>query len=381
MGTSIIIPWLKENYGCDVVAVVANVGQDEELNSLEEKALKSGASKVFIEDLRSEFVADYLWPLIKSGASYQGSYLLGSAIARPLIARRQIQIAMRENADALVHGCTSGSNDEIRFERIYKSFAPQLRVIAPWREWNLKSRRDAVAFAAAHQILVTTAEAVIYSHDSNIWHMSYEGGILDDPSETLPQDLFERTLDASACPDGDSQITIDFEKGVPVGLNGQSIRPVQMIEDLNEIAGTNGIGRVDMVEDGLNGMKIRGIYETPGGTLLMAAHRELESLVLDRQTRQQKETLSIQYAQLVYDGGWFTPLREALDAFFEKTNEVVTGSVTMSLYKGKLTVRSRTSPKSLYRAGNGPDTGSGNRPETEELNNFLGLSSVVRIRR
>jgi len=382
LGTSIIIPWVKENYGCDVIAVVANVGQDEELNSLEEKALKTGASKVFIEDLRSEFVTDYLWPLIKSGSRYEGTYLLGSAISRPLIARRQIQIAQRENADALVHGCISGSNDEIRFERVYKSFAPQLKVIAPWREWDLKSRRDAVAFAAAHQIPVTTAEAVIYSHDSNIWHMSYEGGILDDPSETLPQDLFERTLDPSDCPDGDSEITIDFEKGIPVGLNGQSIRPVQLIEDLNEIAGTNGVGRVDMVEDGINGMKTRGIYETPGGTLITAAHRELESLVLDRQTRQQKEILSIQYAQLVYEGCWFTPLREALDAFFEKTNEAVTGSVTMSLYKGNLTVKSRNSPKSLYRADNGPaGPENNNRPDTQELNKFLGLSSVVRIRR
>jgi argininosuccinate synthase len=282
LGTSIIIPWLKENYGCDVVAVVANVGQDEELNTVEEKALRNGASKVLIEDLRSDFVTQYLWPLVKSGSSYQGSYLLGSAIARPLIARRQVEIALQEGADAVVHGCTSGSNDQIRFERVYESFAPQLRVIAPWREWELKSRRDAVAYAAAHNISVTTAEAVIYSHDSNVWHMSYEGGILDDPAEALPKDLFEWTLDPSACPDGDSEITLDFESGVPVGLNGFPIRPVQLIEDLNEIAGTNGIGRVDLIEDGISGVKTRGIYETPGGTLIMAAHRELESLVLDR---------------------------------------------------------------------------------------------------
>ena len=249
MDTSIIIPWLKENYGCEVIAVVANVGQDEELNGIEEKALKTGASKVFIEDLRSEFVTEYLWPFVKSGGTYEGSYLLGTAIARPLIAKRQVEIALREGADALAHGCTGKGNDQVRFELAYKAFAPQLKIIAPWREWDIRSRHDAIAYAQERQIPITATAEKIYSHDSNLWHLSHEGGILEDPAEAPPKELFELTLDPSACPDGDSEITIDFEAGVPVGLNGRSIPPVQLIEDLNEIGGTNGIGRVDLVEN------------------------------------------------------------------------------------------------------------------------------------
>ena len=349
MGTSIIIPWLKENYGCEVIAVVADVGQDEEVHRLEEKAIQSGASKVFIDDLRREFVTGYLWPLLKSGAVYEGSYLLGSSIARPLIAKRQIEIAIQEGADALAHGCPAIGNDQVRFERAYNAFAPQLKIIAPWREWNIRSRYEALAYAREHRIQVTAADESTYSHDSNLWHMSYEGGTLDDLTAAPPKDFFERTMNPSASPDGESEITIDFESGVPVGLNGISIPPVQIIEDLNEIGGTNGIGRVDLVEDCSENVKSRGIYETPGGTLITAAHRELESLVLDRQTRHQKEILAINYAQLVYDGHWFTPLREALDAFFAKTNENMKGSITMTLYKGNIVVKSRKSPNSLYR--------------------------------
>jgi argininosuccinate synthase len=349
LGTSIIIPWLKENYGCEVIAVVADVGQDEEVHKLEEKALRSGASKAFIDDLRREFVTGYLWPLLKSGAVYEGSYLLGSSISRPLIARRQIEIAIQEGADALVHGCPAIGNDRVRFERAYGVFAPQLKVIAPWREWNIRSRYEALSYARDHRIQVTEADESTYSHDSNLWHMSYEGGTLDDLTAAPPKDFFERTMNPSASPDGESEITIDFENGVPVGLNGISIPPVQLIEDLNEIGGTNGIGRVDLVEDCNENVKSRGIYETPGGTLITAAHRELESLVLDRVTRHQKEILAINYAQLVYDGFWFTPLREALDAFFAKTNEAVQGSITLSLYKGNIVVKSRKSPNSLYR--------------------------------
>lgn len=349
MGTSIIIPWLKENYGCEVVAFVANVGQDEEVIRLEEKAIRSGASKVFIEDLQNDFVTGYLWPLVKSGAVYEGSYLLGSSIARPLIAKRQAEIALREGADALAHGCPAVGNDQVRFERAYGAFAPQMKVIAPWREWNIHSRQDALAYARARGIQFTATDESLYSHDSNLWHMSYEGGMLDDLTAAPPKDFFERTLNPSACPDGDSEITIDFESGVPVGLNGSSIRSVQIIEDLNEIGGTNGIGRVDLVEDCSDSAKTRGIYETPGGTLIMAAHRELESLVLDRQTRHKKEKLAVTYAELVYDGHWFTPQREELDAFFAKTNEKVTGSITMRLYKGNMTIKSRRSPHSLYR--------------------------------
>jgi len=354
LGTSIIIPWLKENYGCDVIAVVANVGQDEEVNRLEEKAIRSGASKVFIDDLRHEFVTGYLWRLVKSGAVYEDSYLLGSSIARPLIAKRQSEIALQEDADALAHGCPAKGNDQVRFQQAYKAFAPQLKVIAPWQEWNIRSRQEAIAYAKSHRIPFTVADEDIYSHDSNLWHMSFEGGTLDDLTQAPPKDFFERTLNPSACPDGDSEITIDFENGIPAGLNGRPIPPVQLIEDLNEIGGTNGIGRVDLVENCSDGAKSRGVYESPGGTLIMAAHRELESLVLDRPTRHQKNGLAISYAQLVYDGHWFTPLREALDAFFAKTNEAVTGSITMSLYKGNVTIKSRRSPNSLYRADSSP---------------------------
>jgi argininosuccinate synthase len=379
LDTSIIIPWLKENYGCEVIAMVGNVGQDDDLKRVEEKALKTGASRVFIEDLRHEFVTEYLWPLVKSGAKYEGSYLLGTSIARPLIAKRQVELALEEGADAVVHGCTGKGNDQVRFELTYKAFAPQLKVIAPWREWNIRSRHDAIAYAEARGIRVAATADKIYSHDSNLWHMSHEGGILEDPAAPPPKDLFELTLDPRACPDGDSEITIDFEQGTPVGLNGQSIRPVQLLEDLNEIGGTNGIGRVDLVENRVVGMKSRGVYETPGGTLIMAAHRELESICLDRQTRYQKDLLSLTYAQLVYDGHWFTPLREALDAFFAKTQETVTGSVTVNLYKGNLSVVGRTSPYSLYREDIASfDSENYDQHGAEGFINLLGLPATVR---
>jgi argininosuccinate synthase len=380
LGTSIIIPWLKENYGCEVIAVVGYVGQGDELEGIEEKALKIGASRVFVEDLRNEFVTEYLWPLVRSGAKYEGSYLLGTAIAQPLLAKRQVEIALEVGADALAHGCIDKGNDQVRFELTYKAFAPQLKIIAPWREWDIRSRSKAIAYAEAHGVPVTTPERT-YSNDSNIWHVSHEGGILENLAESPPEDVFELTLDPRSCPDGDSEITIDFEKGVPVGLNGQRIPPVQLLEDLNEIGGTNGIGRVDLVENRVVGMKSRGVYETPGGTLILAAHRELESLCLDRQTRYQKDILSITYAQLVYEGHWFTPLREALDAFFTKTQEFVTGSVTLSLYKGSLSVESRISPHSLYQADVASfETGNFNHHDAEGFVNILGLPASVRSR-
>jgi argininosuccinate synthase len=380
LGTSIIIPWLKENYGCEVVAVVGYVGQGDELEGIEEKALKIGASRVFVEDLRNEFVTEYLWPLVRSGAKYEGSYLLGTAIAQPLLAKRQVEIALEEGADALAHGCIDKGNDQVRFELTYKAFAPQLKIIAPWREWDIRSRSKAIAFAEARNVPVTTPERT-YSNDSNIWHVSHEGGILENLEEAPPEDVFELTLDPRSCPDGDSEITIDFEKGVPVGLNGQRIPPVQLLGDLNEIGGTNGIGRVDLVENRVVGMKSRGVYETPGGTLILAAHRELESLCLDRQTRYQKDILSITYAQLVYEGHWFTPLREALDAFFTKTQEFVTGSVTLALYKGSLSVESRFSPHSLYQADVASfETGNFNHHDAEGFVNILGLPASVRSR-
>jgi argininosuccinate synthase len=381
LDSSIIIPWLKENYGCEVIAMVGYIGQEDELEGIEEKALKTGASKVFVKDLRHEFISEYLWPLVRSGAKYEGSYLLGTSIAQPLLAKRQVEIALDEGADALVHGCTGKGNDQVRFELTFKAFAPQLKIISPWREWDIHSRSEAIAYAKARNVPVTATADRMYSYDSNIWHVSHEGGILEDPRESPPEDVFELTLDPRSCPDGDSEITIDFERGIPVGLNGQRIPPIQLLEDLNEIGGTNGIGRVDIVENRVVGMKSRGVYETPGGTLVMAAHRELESLCIDRQTRHQKDILSISYAQLIYDGHWFTPLREALDAFFAKSQEFVTGSVTLSLYRGTLSVKSRTSPHSLYQADIASfDTGNYNHHDAEGFINLLGLPSAVRSR-
>jgi len=360
--------------------MVGYVGQADELEGIEEKALKTGASKVFVEDLRNQFVTDYLWQLVRSGAKYEGSYLLGTAIAQPLLAKRQVEIALAEGADALAHGCIDKGNDQVRFELTYKAFAPQLKVIAPWREWDIRSRSEAIAYAEARNVPVTKPERT-YSNDSNLWHVSHEGGILENLVEFPPEDVFELTLDPRSCPDGDSEITIDFEKGVPIGLNGQRIPPVQLVEDLNEIGGTNGIGRVDIVENRVVGMKSRGVYETPGGTLIMAAHRELESLCLDRQTRHQKDILSITYAQLIYDGHWFTPLREALEAFFTKTQEFVTGSVTLALYKGGLSVKSRVSPHSLYQADVASfETGNFNYHDADGFIGLLGLPTSVRSR-
>jgi argininosuccinate synthase len=359
--------------------MVGNIGQDDELHGLKEKALKTGASQVFVEDLRHEFVAEYLWALVKSGALYEGKYLLGTSIARPLLAKRQVEIALREGADAVAHGCTGKGNDQVRFELAYKALAPQLRIIAPWREWDIQSRHDAIAYAKARKIPITATADKVYSRDSNIWHMSHEGGLLEDPAQPPPNDIFALTLDPRSCPDGESEITIDFDQGIPVGLNGYLIPPVQLLEDLNEIAGTNGIGRADVVENRVVGMKSRGVYETPGGTLITAAHRELEALCLDRQTKYHKDVLSIAYAQLVYEGQWFTPLREALDAFFNKTQSVITGSVTMRLYKGSLTVKSRKSPFSLYQKDIASFDGGFNHQDAAGFINLLGLPAAIRF--
>ena len=312
---------------------------------------------------------------------YEGKYLLGTSIARPLLAKRQVEIALEEGADAVAHGCTGKGNDQVRFELTYTAFAPQLKIIAPWREWSIRSRHEAIAYARERSIPISATSEKIYSRDSNLWHMSHEGGILEDPSQPPPEDLFMLTLDPRFCPEGESEITIDFDRGVPAGLNGYSIPPVQLLEDLNEIAGTNGVGRADVVENRVVGMKSRGVYETPGGTLITAAHRELESLCLDRQTRYHKELLSITYAQMVYEGHWFTPLREALDAFFAKTQEVVTGSITMTLYRGTMAVKSRRSPFSLYRQDIASfDTGSYDHHDAEGFIKLLGLPAAVRSR-
>ncbi len=349
LDTSIIIPWLKENYGCEVIAVTGYLGQDDEMEGLEEKAIATGASKIYIEDLRKEFVENYIFPTLKAGAVYEGKYLLGTSFARPLLAKRQVEIAEAEGADALAHGCTGKGNDQVRFELTYKAFNPTLKVIAPWREWNIRSREDAIAYAKAHNVPISASPDKIYSNDSNIWHRSSEGGILEDPWQAPPENIFEYTISPENAPDEPEFVEIDFEKGVPTRVNGEKLGAVKLLQSLNELGKKHGIGRVDIVENRLVGMKSRGVYETPGGTILYAAHRELESLVLDARTLHYKDSMAPTYAELVYDGLWFTPLREALDAFVEKTQEKVTGTVRLKLYKGNIIVQGRKSPYSLYR--------------------------------
>lgn len=349
LDTSIIIPWLKENYDCEVIAVAADLGQGEELNGLEAKALRTGASKCFIEDLRQEFVEDFLFPMLKSGAVYEGKYLLGTSIARPLIARRQIEIAEREGADAVAHGCTGKGNDQVRFELTYKALNPKLTVIAPWREWQIRSREDAIRYADSKKIPVSANRDKLYSHDDNLWHRSSEGGVLEDPWKEAPEEVYKLTVSPESAPDAATTITIDFEKGVPVGLNDKKMEAVSLVAELNRLGGENAIGRVDIVENRLVGIKSRGVYETPGGTILYAAHRELESLVLTGALLRYKDTIGPKYAELIYNGAWYTPLRESLDAFIEKTQEKVTGTVRLKLYKGNCIVLGRKSPFSLYR--------------------------------
>ncbi|MBI2092681.1 MAG: argininosuccinate synthase [Deltaproteobacteria bacterium] len=349
LDTSIIIPWLKEHYNCEVVAYCSDVGQGSELNGLREKALKSGASKVYIEDLRKEFLEDYIYPMMQAGALYEGKYLLGTSIARPLIARKMMDVVESEGADAVAHGCTGKGNDQVRFELTFKAFDPTIRVIAPWREWSIKSREDALRYAAEHHIPVPVSTGNIYSHDKNLWHLSSEGGCLEDPWNEPPKELFELTVAPEDAPDKAESVEISFVSGRPAKLNGRNLDPVALITELNTIGGKHGIGRTDIVENRLVGMKSRGVYETPGGTILYAAHKELESLVLDASTMHFKESLAPKYAELVYNGLWFTPLREALDAFVKETQKNITGDVKLKLYKGNCTVTGRKSPYSLYR--------------------------------
>jgi argininosuccinate synthase len=380
LDTSIIIPWLKENYGCEVIAFAANLGQGEELDGLEEKALATGASKCIIEDLREEFVTQFIFPTLKAGAVYEGKYLLGTSFARPIIAKRQVEIAEREGADAVAHGCTGKGNDQVRFELTYKAFNPKLKVIAPWREWNIRSREDAIRYAREHNVPVRATLEKIYSNDRNLWHLSHEGGPLEDPWVEPPKDIYQLTVDPTQAPDEPEYVEIDFRQGVPVGINGKKYGPVELIEKLNQIAGRHGIGRVDIVENRLVGMKSRGVYETPGGTLLHVAHKDLESLVLDRDTMRMKEMLAPKYAELVYYGQWFTPLREALDAFVNATQRNVTGTVRLKLYKGSCWVVGRRSPYSLYRedfATFGEDDVY-NQKDAEGFINLFGLPLKVR---
>ena len=350
LDTSIIIPWLKENYdNCEVIAVSGDVGQTTELEGLEEKALKTGASKLYIEDLRKEFIEDYIYPTMKAGAVYENRYLLGTSFARPVIAKRIVEIAKKEGADAICHGCTGKGNDQVRFELAIKAFAPEMPIIAPWRIWNIKSRDEEIDYAEAHNIPLKINRETNYSKDKNLWHLSHEGLDLEDPANEPDYDkICELGVSPWKAPNKPTYVTIHFEKGIPTAIDGKKMSSVKLIEKLNKIGGKNGVGLVDMVENRLVGMKSRGVYETPGGTILYTAHELLESICLDKQTMHFKQHVAIKYGELVYDGLWFTPLREALDAFVNKTQENVTGDVKLRIYKGNVMNAGITSPNSLY---------------------------------
>ena len=349
LDTSIIVPWLREHYDARVICVAADIGQGaEELAGVREKALASGAEECYVEDLREEFIRDFIFPTLRAGAVYNRKYLLGTSMARPLIARRQVEVARRVGADALAHGCTGKGNDQVRFELTYAAFAPDLPVIAPWREWDIRSREDAIDYATSRGIPITATRAKIYSRDANIWHLSHEGGCLEDPNCSAPDDILMRTSPVTAAPDAPELVTIGFEGGTPVSVNGEVLGAVDLLTTLNQIAGKHGVGVIDLVEDRMVGMKSRGIYETPGGSLLYLAHSELEQLVLDRRTLSAKDMIAPRYADLVYEGRWWTTEREAYDAFVGATQGRVTGTVTLKLYKGSAAVAGRESEFALY---------------------------------
>ena len=348
LDTSIIVPWLKERYDARVICVAADIGQGNELEGVRSKAIASGADECYVEDLRQEFVEKFVWPTLRAGAVYGRKYLLGTSMGRPLIARRQVEIARQVGADALAHGCTGKGNDQVRFELTYAAFAPDLPIIAPWREWDIRSREDAIAYAESHKVPVTATRDKIYSRDRNIWHISHEGGVLEQPAAAPPADLFMLTTAPENAPDQSEEVTIGFANGTPVSVNGAELDAVDLVVALNAIGGRHGIGRIDLVEDRLVGMKSRGVYETPGGTLLYSAHSELEQLVLDRRTLAAKDLIAPRYADLVYEGRWWTTEREAYDAFVNVTQERVTGSVTLRLYKGTASVVGRESEQALY---------------------------------
>ena len=379
LDTSIIIPWLRENYGCEVVAMIGDVGQQEDLEAARKKALATGASAAVIEDLREEFIVDYIWPTLRAGAVYEHTYLLGTSMARPVIAKRQAELALEFGADGLSHGCTGKGNDQVRFELAYKSIAPNVRIIAPWREWNIDSREDAIAYADKHNIPVEQSKKNIYSRDRNIWHLSHEGGELEDPANAPNEAMWQWVVSPQSAPDKPEEVEIGFEQGTPVSVNGKKLPPIDLLNTLNEIAARNGVGRTDLVENRLVGMKSRGAYETPGGTLLTTAHRELERLTVDRETAHFAQALSVRYAELVYYGLWFSPLREALDGFFHIAEQRVTGSVGLKLWKGTLNVTKRLSPYSLYRADLASFTmGRYNSKDAEGFINLFALPVTVR---
>ena len=348
LDTSIIVPWLKERYGARVICIAADIGQGNELEGVRAKAIASGADECYVEDLRQEFVENFVWPTLRAGAIYGRKYLLGTSMGRHLIARRQVEIARRVGADALAHGCTGKGNDQVRFELTYAAFAPDLPVIAPWREWDIRSREDAIAYAESHKIPVAATRDKIYSRDRNVWHISHEGGVLENPALAPPADLFMMSTAPEDSPDQPEEVTIGFRAGTPVSVNGAELDAVDLLVALNAIGGRHGIGRIDLVEDRLVGMKSRGVYETPGGTLLYSAHSELEQLVLDRRTLAAKDLIAPRYADLVYEGRWWTTEREAYDAFVNTTQERVTGSVTLRLFKGTASVVGRESEYALY---------------------------------
>ncbi len=375
LDTSIIIPWLKENYGgCEVIAMIGDLGQKEDLEAARKKALATGASSAYIEDLREEFITKYVWPTLRAGAVYEHKYLLGTSFARPILAKRQVELAKTVGADALAHGCTGKGNDQVRFELAAKALGPELEIIAPWREWNIVSREEAIAYAQAHNVPVDQTKKNIYSRDRNIWHLSHEGGVLEDPASAPEEAMWQWIAAPESAPDKSTTVEIGFEEGIPVSVNGKKLAPVALIEELNEIAAANGVGRMELVENRLVGIKSRGAYETPGGTLLVTAHRELESLALDRETAHYQQILSLRYAEMVYYGMWFTPLREALDGFFASSQKRVTGSVGLTLRRGNVTIASRKSPYSLYRAGLASFTMTGYNPKDAE--GFINLFAL-----
>ena len=348
LDTSIIVPWLKEHYDARVICVAGDVGQGAELEGVRQKAIASGADECYIEDLREEFITDFIYPTMRAGAIYGRKYLLGTSMARPLIAKRQVEVARMVGADALAHGCTGKGNDQVRFELTYAAFAPELPVIAPWRMWDIRSREDAIAYAAKHNVPVAATKEKIYSRDANIWHLSHEGGVLENPAAEPPQDLLMLTNHPSRAPNESEVVVIGFENGTPVSVNGKKMDPVTLLTTLNKIGGKHGVGVIDLVEDRLVGMKSRGVYETPGGALIYAAHSELEQLVLDRRTLAAKDAMAPRYADLVYEGRWWTTEREALDAFVNVTQQRVTGEIGLRLFKGSISVTSRQSAHALY---------------------------------
>jgi len=348
LDTSVILRWVKEKYHCEVIACAVDVGQASETKGIKHKALTTGASKAYLVDARREFITEYLWPTLQAQAIYEGKYLLGTSIARPVIAKKVVEIAKKEGADAVCHGATGKGNDQVRFELTFKALMPHVKVIAPWREWDMKSREDEIDYAIRHGIPIPVTKAKPYSSDRNLWHMSFEGGILEDPNVPPRADMFVLTRDPQKAPGKPEVITVYFEKGVPKRINGKALDPVRLVETANTIGGRHGIGRVDMVENRLVGMKSRGVYECPGATILYAAHRELESLVLDRDTLHAKLVLAPKVGEMIYNGLWFTPLREAISTFVSSTQKRVTGTVRLKLYKGSVTVEGRTSPHSLY---------------------------------